>query len=183
MIYRLFFILVLGLGLIGQSPNETVLEWQEAVQLKWSDFKGRPEHHGDVVALTASGISFQFSIQDKNGKPEGFNSTAKAHFYPKRSWVHTKKASTHVLKHEQLHFDITELHLRKLRKVLNKLELSPQIKKDLNNTYQNINKEMSLMQRLYDQETNHSRDTVAQRLWQNKIHSALKDYVNYKTTP
>ncbi len=183
MIYRLFFILILGLGLIGQSGKETVLEWQETAQLKWSDFKGQPENHGDVVALTASGISFEFSIQDKNGKPVGFNSTAKAHFYPKRSWVHLKKASTHVLKHEQLHFDITELYLRKFRKDISNLKLSNQIKKELTSTYQNINKDMAVMQRSYDQETNHSRDTVAQLLWQHKIDSVLKDYANYKTTP
>ncbi|RAJ18261.1 uncharacterized protein DUF922 [Gelidibacter algens] len=183
MIYRLFFMMLLGFGLMGQSNTEAVLEWQETAQLKWSDFKGQPKNLGDVVALTASGISFEFSIQDKNGKAVGFNSTAKAHFYPKRSWVHQKKASTHVLKHEQLHFDITELHLRKFRKAISNLKLSHQIKKELNTTYQNINKDMAVMQKVYDQETNHSKDTVAQVFWQNKIDRALKDYGNYKTTP
>jgi hypothetical protein len=183
MIYRLFFILMLGLGFMGQSNSEAVLEWQETTPLKWSDFKGQPKNLGDVVALTASGISFEYSIQDKNGKAVSFNSSAKAHFYPKRSWVHSKKASTYVLKHEQLHFDITELHLRKFRKAINELKLSNQIKKELNSTYQNINKDMAVMQKAYDQQTNHSKDTVAQLLWQNKIDSALQHYSNYKTTP
>lgn len=183
MISRLFFMLTLGLGLLGQSNPETAFEWQENIQLKWSDFKGQPENLGDVVALTASGISFEYSIQDKNGKIKSFSSTAKAHFYPKRSWVHKKKASIHVLKHEQLHFDITELHVRKFRKAISVLKLSNQLKKELNSTYQTINKDMAMMQNKYDQETNHSRDLEAQTTWQTKIDSTLKRYADYKTNP
>lgn len=168
---------------MGQSNIEDVLKWEENVQLTWSDFKGKPTKLGDVVALTASGISLGFSIEEKNGEAVGFNYKAEAHFYPKRSWVHQKKASVPILKHEQLHFDITELHVRKLRKSIGDLKLSKHLKKDLNNTYKNINKDMNVMQKTYDLETNHSRDTIAQTLWKNRVDKALRDHINYQTNP
>lgn len=39
-----------------------------------------------------------------------------AYFSPRQSWYHKDMADDHLLSHEQLHFDITELYARKLRK-------------------------------------------------------------------
>lgn len=178
MIYKLIFVLTLILN--GASINDDVLEWQEDVQLKWSDFKGQPQDLGDIVAITSSGISFRFSIKENEHIVTGVETQVQAHFYPKRSWVHKKKASDHILSHEQLHFDITELHVRKFRKEITHLEISKDIKRDLNNTYARINKDMAAMQKTYDTETNYSRDVIAQAIWKKKIDGALKVYGDYK---
>lgn len=181
MIYKLFFILALTLS--GSSSNEDVLEWQENVQLKWSDFKGEPKDLGDIVAITSSGISFRFSIKEGNGEVIGFDTQVQAHFYPKRSWVHKKKSSDHILAHEQLHFDITELHARKFKKEITQLNISKDIKRDLNSTYKRINKEMKVMQHSYDIESNYSRNIIMQAAWKIKIDDALKVYDDYKKHP
>ncbi|MBO3097280.1 DUF922 domain-containing protein [Gelidibacter pelagius] len=181
MIYKLLFIL--ALTLIGSSSNEDVLEWQENVQLKWSDFKGEPKDLGDIVAITSSGISFRFSIKEGNGEVIGFDTQVQAHFYPKRSWVHKKKSSDHILAHEQLHFDITELHARKFKKEITQLNISKDIKRDLNSTYKRINKEMTVMQHSYDIESNYSRNIIMQAAWKIKIDDALKVYDDYKKHP
>ncbi|RXJ50550.1 DUF922 domain-containing protein [Gelidibacter gilvus] len=178
MISKLIFVLTLILS--GPSINEDVLEWQENVQLKWSDFKGQPKDLGDIVAITSSGISFRFSIKENNHTVTGFDTQVKAHFYPKRSWVHKKKASDHILAHEQLHFDITELYVRKFKKEIIHLDISKNIKRDLNNTYERINKDMSAMQKTYDTETNYSRNVIAQSAWKKKIDDALTIYSDYK---
>lgn len=178
MIYKLFFILALLVN--GPSDNEDVLEWDENIQLKWSDFKGQPQDLGDIVAITSSGISFKFSIKEGNGQVIEFNTQVQAHFYPKRSWVHKKKSSDHILAHEQLHFDITELHVRKFKREISQLEISNNIKQHLNQTYKHINRELAIMQHTYDIETNYSRNAIMQSAWKIKVDNALKRYGDYK---
>lgn len=180
MICKLISVLILSLFLMAQSKTDDVLEWEETVQLDWSHFQGQPENIGDVVALTASGISFAFSIKEDNQNAISFDTDVKSHFYPKRSWVHKKKASEHILAHEQLHFDITELHVRKFRMQIAQLKISKHIKRDLNRTYQRINKDLAVMQNNYDVETNHSKDTLAQSVWKIKIENALTTNKDYK---
>lgn len=178
MIY--YLMVVLTLMFHGPSAQDEILEWQEDVQLKWSDFKGKPKNLGDIVAITSSGISYRFSIKEQNNVISGFDTQVQAHFYPKHSWVHKKKASDHILSHEQLHFDITELHVRKFKKEINQLKLSKAIKQDLNKTYERINKDMATMQKSYDEETNYSRNILAQSTWKRKIQDALQRYNEYK---
>ncbi|HUH29124.1 DUF922 domain-containing protein [Gelidibacter sp.] len=178
MIYHLIVVFTLILNV--PSNNKDVLEWQENVQLKWSDFKGQPKDLGDIVAITSSGISFRFSIKEQNNMVTAFDTQVQAHFYPKYSWVHKKKASDHILSHEQLHFDITELHVRKFKKEITQLKISKDIKQDLNKTYERINKDMATMQKTYDAETNYSRNVLAQSTWKRKIEDALQLYNEYK---
>lgn len=181
MIYKL--ILFLCLVFPEPSLKEDVLEWQEKVPLKWSDFKGQPQNLGDIAAITSSGISFRFSIKENNQKMTDFNTQVQAHFYPKKSWVHKKKSSDHLLAHEQLHFDITELYARKLRKEIAQMSISQNIKQRLNQRYERINKAMTAVQQTYDVETNYSRDSIAQSIWKLKIDASLKDFSDYKNPP
>lgn len=177
-IHKLFFILTFVLA--EQSNTEDLVEWQHSVQLTWSDFKGQPQNRGDIVALTAAGISFKLSIKERNNEVSGFDVEVFAHFYPNRSWVHKKKSSNHILAHEQLHFDITELYARKFRKEISTVKVSRSIKRDLNKTYQRIVKEMNVMQNNYDRETKHSTDVEMQSAWDKKIDDALKVYSAYQ---
>ena len=183
MVYKLI-LAFLVLTVVGEQSNpDEVIAWDDNLKLTWSNFQGSPKNLGDVVALTASGISFAFSIKETNKNIEGFTTQVDAHFYPKRSWFHKKKASDYILSHEQLHFDITELHVRKFRKHISELNVSKNIKRDLGKTYQDINKELSTMQDAYDLETDHSRDTLAQTKWRKKIEQQLKTYNDFKTLP
>lgn len=178
MIYNLFVVLALVLN--EQSVNEEAIEWQDTVQLNWSDFKGRPQNFGDVVALTSSGISYKFSVKEDRHKVTDFNVQVQAHFYPKRSWFHKKRASDHILAHEQLHFDITELYARKFRKEITLLKISKNIKRDLESVYKRIINEMAIEQSTYDLETKHSMDAKSQSAWNKRIKDALKVYNDYK---
>ena len=64
-----------------------------------------------------------------------------AHFYPDKSWVIKEQSSEHILNHEQLHFDITELHARKFRKQLSTLKVSNSIRAQLQAMHNEIVKE------------------------------------------
>ena len=77
--------------------------------------------------------------------------------------------------HEQLHFDITEVYARKLRQELAKTKFSKNAKAEVKEIYRNILKELNDFQNKYDSETNFSRDTVQQLIWNKKIKKALNN--------
>ena len=79
------------------------------------------------------------------------------------------------LVHEQLHFDISELFARKMRKQLSKKHFTKRVKSEINAIYESILKELSDFQNLYDAETNFSRNKEQQLFWNRKIQEALKE--------
>ena len=161
--------------------EEPVLTWSEEYKLNWSDFKGQSKELGDAVAVTASGITFGFSIKERGAKVIGFTTTVESLFYPEQSWYKPEKANNHVLAHEQLHFDITELYARKFRKRISELIVSNSIKKQLKDLHESILKELAKTQDLYDSETNFSRNEGSQLKWQNFIASELEKLANFKS--
>ncbi len=115
--------------------------------------------------MTASGVSFGFSIGKTGNKITDFNTNVECVFYPTEFWYKDEDANPHILRHEQIHFDITELFTRKFRQQISELRASPKIKNQLNSLYEAISKASSKMQNLYDEETNHSINKVQQKKW------------------
>ncbi|NRD20584.1 DUF922 domain-containing protein [Winogradskyella eckloniae] len=159
---------------ISSETNEETLTWDAANKLTWADFKAKPDYDSDAVALTASGITFGYGVKTSGKRIVEFSSTVETHFYPNKSWYKKEESNVHILRHEQLHFDITELYSRKLRQQITKLQVNQNIKKQLNQLHEDINVELSATQAKYDQETQHSIDAVKQRAWSNFIEKELK---------
>ncbi|UJH92241.1 DUF922 domain-containing Zn-dependent protease [Antarcticibacterium sp. 1MA-6-2] len=91
--------------------------------------------------------------------------------------------SDYLLSHEQLHFDITELHARKLRKHLSHLsidQLSKKPKEVLNSFYTKVEKERAAMQLQYDRETKHSLNKEAEAKWQLFVKEELQKLEDYQ---
>ena len=172
--------LLVCLFLLSTIQEEPVILWDEDYKLNWSDFKAAPRNLGDAVATTASGITFGFSIKEQNGRVIGFTTSVKAHFYPEHSWYKKDFASPNVLAHEQLHFDITELFVRKFRQRIMRLTVSNNIKKDLQKLRETIEKELAIMQDAYDFETNFSRQKDSQKKWQAFIEFELNKLSDFK---
>tara|TARA_R110002049_G_scaffold97782_3_gene238153 strand:- start:2675 stop:3181 length:507 start_codon:yes stop_codon:yes gene_type:complete len=159
-----------------------ILSWNASYKLSWSDFKAKPNNRVSAAALTASGITFGFSIQQTDDKRViSFQTEVNAQFYPEKSWFKTELADNHVLGHEQLHFDITELHTRKFRQQISKLKISQSIKNELHGLHKSINKDLETMQNTYDTETNYSRNVETQAKWQLFITQELQKLSEYKT--
>lgn len=170
---------VLCFFLCGQ--NEPTIAWDESYRLSWSDFKGKPNHEISAVALTASGISFEFSMKRSDKQVISFTAHVSSHFYPEQSWYKPALADVHVLGHEQLHFDITELFARKFRERITHLKVSNTIREELKNLNETINKELSAMQDDYDAETNYSRDIEQQAKWKVYITNELQKLKKYQS--
>ncbi len=158
---------------MGHSQEYETIEWSADRKLTWADFKGRVPESDRAAAVTASGITYRFSTLYKNGELKvDFKVTT--YFYPNKSWYQPHLCDTFILGHEQLHFDISELYAQKMRDRLAKKSFTENVKEEVKLIYREILEELEVYQDLYDQQTNFSRDSIQQSLWNNKIKDALR---------
>lgn len=154
-----------GGGLTGRE-----IKWKSNQRLSWDDFKGKPDRFTYMDAVTESGIVFNWSCDWS-----GFHTEVFAMFDPGKSWVKRSSASAYLLEHEQAHFDITEIHARKLRKRLSELSNPCRMgSRGIQSIADKVYKESAAMQNLYDEETYHSKNRKKQAEWLKKISSELK---------
>lgn len=116
-----FFIGFISLMSFSFVKDDFIL-WQENKKLKIQDFKAdnkdtikvnRQQFLGAISALRIEYSSFQ---RNKNSVPDF---SIKTYFDPNESWMLLK--NDYVLQHEQIHFDLTELYARKMRKSVESL--------------------------------------------------------------
>ena len=176
---NLFFCLFLLLA--GSETLDETVSWNETNKLTWADFKANPNLDSDAVALTASGITFGYSVKTSGERIVDFSTTVEAHFYPNKSWYLKKKSDAAILAHEQLHFDITELYARMFREQLTKLVVNQNVKTQMNALHNTINKAVNETQRRYDKETEHSINVEMQKEWEETILKELNSLDQYKS--
>lgn len=154
--------------------QDEIIKWSKNTNVEWQDFKKEPNPNYSQAASINTGIKFSWNSKNIDGQLV-LDYEVYSYMKPSNSWVKTDKKSDYLLKHEQIHFDITELHARKLINALKSYEVQPRIRRDLKNIYQSIIRQRKEMQSQYDKETNHSIDTVAQSIWQQKIEKMLNE--------
>ncbi len=168
--------------LIGNTNDEATMSWNEAKKLTWKDFQSSPDPNSEAVALTASGITFGYSLKTTSSNHiVDFSVSVESHFYPKKSWYLRDRANNYILAHEQLHFDITELYARKFREQLTKVKVNQNLKSELKALHKTINKSLNETQKKYDAQSNHSINVEVQKQWELLIHSELKKLDQYKS--
>lgn len=157
------------------TESKDIIYWKDGQELTWADFAGTPiNNHHNFGALTSSGIVHYKGC--KNGK---INFMVRAYFERNESWVKTEARTDYHLSHEQIHFDITELYARKLRKALSNREFLCGEEKEFETFVSNWQENWSLEQQNYDLHTRHSLDHDHQKSWYYRIKmelSLLKDY-------
>ncbi|WGD34049.1 hypothetical protein [Olleya sp. YS] len=175
------YIVIFAGCMLLQSDAMEELSWSEHYKLTWNDFKGQPNPDTDAVAVTASGITFSYSIKQSNKKVVGFKTLVKAFFYPEHSWCKAEQVDAHVLGHEQLHFDITELHARLFRQRIAKIKPHDDLAQTLQELHKTIEDDLANMQHTYDAESNFSIDVVGQQKWKDSIAIRLKATEKFKS--
>lgn len=175
-VYFIFFFLVISFSANSQNAPHKIFWVQDG--LTWNDFKARPVDDSTFDANTNAGLSFSWGLKNDNGKIE-LTYEVTSYFNPYLSWVKVDSDSDYLLKHEQIHFDITELHARKLRKKLaevNQTSLLKDPKKILNSIYQSVENERSSMQLEFDKESLHSQNKEGEARWRKFIRTELLKY-------
>ena len=176
---RLLIISFLSLFFIQDQPTQN---WDSNYRIQWDDFNGKPIVNSSAVAVTASGLSFGFStIKSTRGQLKDYSYTLEAQFYPKKSWYLKSKVNSHILEHERLHFDITELFARKMRKRIESSSFTGNINEEMNIIYAETREALSKMQKQYDRETQHSQNKEKQLEWQVYVKQELRKLIAYSS--
>lgn len=151
------------------------LAWSESRRLTWGDFAGAPDTHDPLHAITSTNIDMKAKCV--GGK---FKFEVKSVFLVEESWS-KNKSSAPLLLHEQLHFDLTEVYARKIRKELNELkDACGADNGSINIIVNRIFDEWKQEQDRYDAEVNHGLHKEAQQKWANLISLRLSETVAYQ---
>jgi hypothetical protein len=140
--------------------------WSAARPLTWSDFQGPPPTEGAESAKTSYTLYSAWRCRGTAFEFQGI-----AGFRPRQSWVKAAVLNDRVqrrtvLAHEQTHFDIGEVHARRMRQVFAHL-VAPCRKTDpeLATLVRRLAHDEEEEQRRYDNETNHGLLAVQQAAW------------------
>lgn len=157
----------------GTPAPAAPIVWSATRPLTLADFQGRPGPSDQLAALTSSDIKAGAACRDFV-----FTGTVQATFDPKTSWFrNAAKATPVLLRHEQLHFDLTELYARMLRQKLVAFQAKVNCNK-LQPAFNNLTKvvytEWDREQNRYDQDTNHGLKADRQEFWEKQTQARLE---------
>jgi len=140
----------------GDIAQDHAFPWSAARRLVWSDFQGPPPGEGREGAKTTYAL---YSAWKCRG--DAFQFRVVAGFRTTQSWVkqvvlRDTAQSRSILAHEQVHFDLAEVHARLMRRYFAALS-GPCRKTDaqLGALAQKMESAAGAEQRRYDAETNH----------------------------
>jgi hypothetical protein len=178
------FFLVFGFLSFGQEiviENDSLILWRKDRLLTWNDFEGMPKNPKGKMgiheaAVTATGPVFVHH-EDNKGNLIPY---PLCYFYKSLSWSITEDSL--LLAHEQLHFDIQEVYIRKMR--MRFIELSEQNIYD-SSVYSSLSnkilKECAEVQSKYDKEVSFNK--VKQNEWRKCIDKELEELKEYEFVP
>jgi len=167
-------IVILLFATSADSPE--IIYWDKDYKLSWDDFEGQPRFdYESISALTSSGI-----VHYQGCKEGKIIYKVQAYFEKHESWVKDEARTNHHLRHEQLHFDITELNARKLRKALSNREFKCGEEAEFEVFVETVVSNWEEDQRAFDLNTRHSMDHEAQREWFYKIEAELEALEAFK---
>ncbi|MBT0608296.1 DUF922 domain-containing protein [Aequorivita echinoideorum] len=169
----------LFLFIYSPQDNSEKMPWDKDRKLTWEDFKGKAQPNASFVASTNSGISFSYSYSQQNGAVD-VTYTVQSNFYPEKSWFQPGRVTQHILNHEQLHFDISELHARILRKRLSEKTFTTRVKSEVEKLYNDTERERRAMQSKFDAETDHSRNIEKEIFWEKYVAQKLEEYEQWQ---
>lgn len=161
---------------LWQSTADRIA-WSADRKLTWNDFKATPDPASTNAALTNSSINLGWGFNQY-----GFSYTINCHFNKNKSWGRVKTPA--VLEHEQGHFDIAEMHARKLNQALKAYRFnSKTVNDDVGKILDSVIKLHHALQALYDRETDFSRKVEQQGFWLKKIAGELKELDGFANYP
>lgn len=159
-----------------KTEDQELIPWSTHQRLTWDDFLCEPKKGTDAVASTSTSLGIAYQMQ--NGE---LTYHISCNFSKMKSWGLMR--TDYILAHEQGHFDITEIFARKLNEALMNYDFNRKtFKRDINEIYQAIVHQKEEYQKMYDGESDHSRNRKTQYDWLNRIQELLDEtepFANY----
>jgi len=165
--------------LLFASSVNTEVKWNENQLLTWSDFSGKIDSSSEYDAWTWSGFNYSYTWDVADGGPI-VECEAYAFFDPSQSWVKKNKQSEELLRHEQVHFNISELHARYFKEKVDVYQFTMEVETEMEVIYNTTFEDLLAMQIQYDEETDHCKKKEEQVRWINFVNDELKRLVEYK---
>lgn len=178
-----FTLLLMGpLAASAQAPAKPTaakpagIIWAADRPLTWADFQGRPKFGEPEAALTSADL-----LSDARCADFVFSATITPTFDPSTSWVRdAKAASPALLRHEQLHFDLTEVYARRLRQKLKAANLDCQkLQPAFGRLTQAVYNQWSNEENRYDIDTNHGLNAAKQAVWEKQVQRQITDLSSF----
>lgn len=159
-------------------PESDTLYYDFNRKLTWQDFQGKVPSSVPWGAMTASGFSFNSSMEENENNIQ--ISVGVYTFFTKHdSWKKPEVNSAYHLEHEQHHFDITRLGAQKLVEEIKKAHFTKNnFQKLLNSIFNKVYDENIAWQHQYDKETKNSMDIAKQKEWNEKISAQIAGLKN-----
>lgn len=164
--------------LLFTNPSFT---WEPSHKLQWSDYQGVYDN-SEANASTCTELYMDMN-KDSSG---GVVFNVKAIFHPESSFISpTCSKSLYALRHEQLHFDITEVYARQLRLLLHTMQHTRNQAnvKMAGYFYEFVKDAWNHAEEQYDLESIHSQNEINQQKWNKKIKEMLVKSQNYADKP
>ena len=164
----------------AQLAKQEAFPWSLKRPLVWADFKGEPPRSGGAVAETSYTLLYGARCTG-----QAFEFRVIAAFRPKESWVRPAilkrpADSARALKHEQTHFDLAEVHARRMRRHFAELIAPCRVSTDdLSDIAERMVREENAAQEKYDADTDHSRVPAEQARWDKEVAGQLSALVKY----
>jgi len=156
----------------AQTKAEPLVKWDAENKISWENFNVKDTN--DRFAAEANTF-FKANFYLKN---DSVFCQVVTYLNAHRSWRKPfMKLDEYAIKHEQMHFDITEIFARKIRKELIDSAVNEQ---GVEKIYFAHSKACREFQQLYDNETRHSLDKKHQEQWNKKIRKLLLSLNDYK---
>ena len=138
--------------------------------LTWKDFKGKVNKRSSYYASTSSGYQYNAAFVG-----DSLRIVLPCMFYPEKSWVKKGKETEALLKHEQGHFDLTEIYTRKMRREISSKKYAvKKVNKGIVKIIKKYSQQLNTAQKKYDSQTNHSVIEAEQQKWNKKIEGDLQ---------
>ncbi|MDQ0065007.1 DUF922 domain-containing protein [Chryseobacterium lathyri] len=157
--------------------------WQEDRKLIWDNFKS-PVNRGNMLNVAAyTHCGWEYSVVKSTNPKSPVKIEVIAIFNEDRSWKDVKKINDYILLHEQKHFDIAELFVRKFRKEIEeKIKTSGDYDKNFNAIYSKISNDYKNFQMSYDRATEHGMNKGKQAEYNAIIAEELNNLKSYKAS-
>jgi len=189
---RLLMLLLAAASVYAAAP----IEWSKDVKLTQRDFRSKVPASAIDTAHSWVGLDVTWECREGDAQ-----SHARAIFDPDQSWWRTGTSSIwggineglsrsqlenrrtaaerdqDLLRHEQLHFDLTELSARKIRKQFEDLPrvcATPAGDGRISAAVVEIEHAWTEEQSRYDKDTDHGANRVAQRRWELRVRRQLE---------
>lgn len=167
------FSLLMLLALLekGTFLSKEEVAWDAENELTWEQFKGFKKPLSFYDAAIHSLFKYEIS------NPDIDTIVIQAIMYPHLSWVKTRE--DYLLRHEQYHFNISEIIARKFRMEIVERTAELLTEEFLTASESLFLQELQYLQNKYDRETNHSTILEKQKDWEYIIDSLLNAYSYY----